>query len=200
MIRDDGLREWAGVDFDERVRTRTVVAGAAALDGQAHARAVTEIARRGQGGLHVGVAEPRHARELLGDDRPLGVALGVRGHVLPLAAAAGREVRAGGRRARGPGGEDRRDARAEVARAALDHVGRDAVAGGGVGHEHHLAAVVRERVEAEGEALDVEDERRLRHGPVRRGPQAVACRAWPRRYPAGGALQGRPWGRAREVC
>src|SRR5207244_10556065 len=85
-----------------------------------------------------------------------------RRHALPLAAAAGGKVAAARQHARGPGDEDRGDARAEVAAAPLDHLRLHPVRRRGVWHEHHLPAVVRERVEAEGQALDVEDERILR--------------------------------------
>ena len=126
---------------------------------------------RGEGRTHVGIADPADAGELLGDDRRLRPTLRRRGEVLPLAAAAGREVRAAGEHAVRARRRHALDAGTQIAGMALDDARRDTVAGCAVGHEDHLSAVMGERVEAEGQALDVELEELSRH-PARRAGRA----------------------------
>ena len=133
-----------------------MVARAAPLDDERDARAVLPVAgcERRQ---DLGVAHAGGARELLGDDRRLRVALCGRRHVLPLTAAAGREVAATGQHTRRPRLRHLDDPGADELRVALHGLRHDAVARRAVGHEDHLTVAVRERVEAERQPLDGQD-------------------------------------------
>jgi len=158
----------AVLDLEQPVRARAVVARPPALDHEREARAVVPVAARGERREDLGVAHACRAGELLGDDRRLRVALRGRRDVLPLAAAAGGEVAAAGEDACGPRLEDLHDAGPGEARTLLHGLGGDPVARRGVGHEHHLAVAVRERVEAVGEPLDREDVSQSRARRARR--------------------------------
>ena len=131
---------------------------AAPFDDECHPPAVAPVVGGGDRRQHLDVVHAGEACELLGDDRRLRLPLGGRRDVLPLAAAAGGEERAAGKDARRTRAQDRVDLGLQVAAMVRHDARHHPIARRGVGEEDDLPLVMRDRVEAEGKPLDVEDE------------------------------------------